>query len=862
MDTIAPEVQIMEPADSKSRQPEQEPMTSIQKELSTEDEQSNRVENMSSEQKSDGSQVQEKDPPTDKRLLGVSKEPLLEEQDKQPPQPEDEGTEQPKGAELMDLPSVLEQEEWTEEELATQDSVQGPNSKVVVDSDSPMDVSSAMEATPIMNNEIVGELSTDKQVLKVSDPLLEGNKQLEQEEDTEQRQDVELMVRTPILMKQEAERKAANFEQQTQVIVQLPSIKEKKEDNMPQDTGDVPVSKDSMDSTVSCNLEMKDDGVLQDPAKVQVTEVAMDIESPLDDEDSTNRNGKTLEKTPMKKPESTTADDDTAPSGTRLKKKVWVWCTTSFVLLLLLSGAVFAYFNNNTDPNSKSSIARGTDGLNVNASTPSSTPTWNPTNSPSHSPSFVPTISGVPTVSAPPSDLPSLQPSNQPTMSAAPSDGPSNQPSSRPSISNAPSDMPSPQPSKQPTISDAPSSGPTSQPSSNPTSTPSTAPSRAPIMQPSKRPTTSNAPSNAPSTNPTSRPTVSEPPSTSPTDQPSRSPSAAPSSRPSVSQSPTKVPSKTPTRFPTISPSNVPTMPPTLRLTARPTPRPTRRPTPSPTVLPPRPDNDNDESRLRNYLENDLDIFTRSSIGNQAIVRIAQEAKETKLAIPLTRKTVQRFAMLSIELALFGNSGGSLGGFGQDECSWTGIACNGNQEVTHIRLLGKGLQGSIPGEIGLLKSLVHLNLATNNLKGRIPEELWECRSLRKLFLYQNRLSGTISDKVVNLWELLYLNLSDNQLTGPIPKTMGPDDRGVFGIRKLAALPLFSLGSNLVTIQNSNFAPFSFRSFQCIRQPNDWHNPRRCQSQAIGILRCWTKSFYWYDTGVTGRGVCSATILVP
>ncbi|CAJ1964028.1 unnamed protein product [Cylindrotheca closterium] len=485
-----------------------------------------------------------------------------------------------------------------------------------------------------------------------------------------------------------------------------------------------------------------------DQLNKEAVNMVVDVESPAEqvptnnDKDSTK--GNATDEHEMESNESTSKEQSEGRAPVFEKKSAS--CGTpiklvfGMVLLALCAGAVLNFFFfDTTDTVLKTSRFNATDPANSSGPNPtiitsSPTTTSPPTRTPSKSPTMIPTISGVPTVSISPTMRPSSQPSNRPTLSASPSSKPSSGPSSRP------------------TMSESPTKGPTSQPSARPTIRPSEVPSKSPTERPSKRPTVSNAPSNVPSNRPSTRPTVSDAPSEMPTTQPSNRPTMTPSDRPTVSQSPTKSPTESPTRIPTVSPTNPPT----------------RRPT------------ETFKMKLQSYLEDDIGILVESNKANQAITQIAEEADENE---SLTPKLVQRYAMINMELALFDSSaGGNLGRFKQDECSWTGVKCNGNREVVDIRLLGKGMQGSIPSEIGLLQALTQLNLASNNLQGKLPEELYNCLSLEKLFLYQNRLTGTISDKIIKLWSLTDFNLSSNRISGRIPSTMRSGGRGIYKIR--------------------------------------------------------------------------------
>ncbi|XP_021820450.1 receptor-like protein 12 [Prunus avium] len=87
---------------------------------------------------------------------------------------------------------------------------------------------------------------------------------------------------------------------------------------------------------------------------------------------------------------------------------------------------------------------------------------------------------------------------------------------------------------------------------------------------------------------------------------------------------------------------------------------------------------------------------------------------------------------------------------------------------TSIDMSCNKFNGSIPGELGELKSLYGLNLSNNALTGTIPSSLGNLRQLESLDLSKNSLRGPIPQEVGGLTFLSFLDLSNNQLVGQIP----------------------------------------------------------------------------------------------
>ncbi|XP_042509133.1 probable LRR receptor-like serine/threonine-protein kinase At3g47570 [Macadamia integrifolia] len=92
--------------------------------------------------------------------------------------------------------------------------------------------------------------------------------------------------------------------------------------------------------------------------------------------------------------------------------------------------------------------------------------------------------------------------------------------------------------------------------------------------------------------------------------------------------------------------------------------------------------------------------------------------------------------------------------------------------------------GSLPIEIGNLKSLSILDISNNKLSGESPSSIGECNSLEHL-IRDNLFEGTIPQPLTLLKGLRDLDLSLNNLSGQIPK----------GVEKLSALQSLNLSFN-------------------------------------------------------------------
>ena len=104
---------------------------------------------------------------------------------------------------------------------------------------------------------------------------------------------------------------------------------------------------------------------------------------------------------------------------------------------------------------------------------------------------------------------------------------------------------------------------------------------------------------------------------------------------------------------------------------------------------------------------------------------------------------------------------------------WEGVTVRGTPaRFGWLDLRAKGLDGSIPAELGQLSNLTYLNLRTNDLTGPIPASLGNLTNLRVLNLNGNDLTGSIPSELGKLASLREMWLHANDLTGPIPASLG------------------------------------------------------------------------------------------
>ncbi|KAK9119329.1 hypothetical protein Scep_017422 [Stephania cephalantha] len=105
-------------------------------------------------------------------------------------------------------------------------------------------------------------------------------------------------------------------------------------------------------------------------------------------------------------------------------------------------------------------------------------------------------------------------------------------------------------------------------------------------------------------------------------------------------------------------------------------------------------------------------------------------------------------------------------------CKWQGIVCSHNGRVEMIQLGNEGLVGDLKNfNFSSFHDLSELQLSFNNLTGSIPPQIGKLKSLTYLGFSENKFHGLIPSTIRNLTNLLFLKLNGNQISGTIPNEL-------------------------------------------------------------------------------------------
>ena len=144
---------------------------------------------------------------------------------------------------------------------------------------------------------------------------------------------------------------------------------------------------------------------------------------------------------------------------------------------------------------------------------------------------------------------------------------------------------------------------------------------------------------------------------------------------------------------------------------------------------------------------------------------------------------------------------------------WEGVAVRGTpQRVVRLVLNSRGLNGTIPAELGRLSALTQLQLHANSLTGTIPAELGRLSGLTRLNLRSNSLTGSIPSEIGNLTNLEQLLLHNNSLSGDFPN-----------LRRLTNLKMLWLSGANNRIGEGDGIPAWLNDLTSLEEINLWGN---------------------------------------
>lgn len=168
-------------------------------------------------------------------------------------------------------------------------------------------------------------------------------------------------------------------------------------------------------------------------------------------------------------------------------------------------------------------------------------------------------------------------------------------------------------------------------------------------------------------------------------------------------------------------------------------------------------------------------------------------------------RVAQRYVLATLLYSTNGTGWQTNTNWGQGhECEWYGVGCETGEDevafVTYLDLNSNNLDGTIPEEIGYIKSLQQIYLWGNHLSGSIPGSLSRLIQLHTLYLDGNLLDGEVGNTFNPLKNLKHLDLSGNRLRGHVPHGLGTLTN-LRDLRLSANFLTSTLPSSLISLSN-------------------------------------------------------------
>jgi hypothetical protein len=162
----------------------------------------------------------------------------------------------------------------------------------------------------------------------------------------------------------------------------------------------------------------------------------------------------------------------------------------------------------------------------------------------------------------------------------------------------------------------------------------------------------------------------------------------------------------------------------------------------------------------------------KSAVHRAACSAAAMSAEKLTMELQFDGRVYQRYVLLLLHYGNGAWSGSWPGGIptDTDACDWNGVQCNDQGFIVTLDLNKQNLSGTLPQELGGLKSLELLSLYENNLSGTIPSSFENLENLRNLSLSNNEFTGRLPSSLPPNIEVL--KVDHNFLGGPVPPKIG------------------------------------------------------------------------------------------
>ena len=117
---------------------------------------------------------------------------------------------------------------------------------------------------------------------------------------------------------------------------------------------------------------------------------------------------------------------------------------------------------------------------------------------------------------------------------------------------------------------------------------------------------------------------------------------------------------------------------------------------------------------------------------------------------------------------------------GKNECTFRGIVCDTLSNVIKLEINNVACIGTIPTEIGLIKTLKFFTIYASSLGGTLPTEFGSIKNISAISIYGGLISGTIPVEIFNT-SLSILNIFRIPIIGSIPTEIGKSNISDFQI---------------------------------------------------------------------------------